>query len=613
VSEPADRLARAPGSPQPGVADSVARPAAGASVDNLAIARGYHQRSKHRLDAYAAGPDSLDWDSQPDPFRRYLGAPLTQLSLAADSDTTPWSALFEPGAIAPRAFDHESVGLLLELSMALSAWKQAGPDRWSMRVNPSSGNLHPTEAWLLCLGVAGIADGVHHYAPREHGLEQRASFAPSPAGDGAVANRSPRMAVALSSIQWREAWKYGERAFRYCQLDTGHAVGALRYATALLGWRLQLVDCGTAQLAALLGLDREANFVAAEREEPELLFELLPQELRKASGTDHASIANAAHVTNTADAPASASLRCWPAAIDWQGTPNRLDRHPMYRWPVIDAVALATRVPGTSVPPPAMDSSTAKLASASAVSAPAPSSLPPLPRSHQAAATLIRQRRSAQRFDARARMSVEQLWPLLRALHPQRLPFDGPAARVHVLLFAHLVDGLAPGAYLLPRSAAGLALLRNSLPPALELRAVPDAPTDAPLLQLSDNPALAGTLRTLNCHQALGSDAILGFALLAEFNPLPDAHAYRQRLQEAGLIGQALYLEAETLGLRGTGIGCFFDDALHQLLGLPEPAGTAPLQSVYHFTIGQGLTDARIATEPAYAHLLHERKGTSHG
>jgi len=175
------------------------------------------------------------------------------------------------------------------------------------------------------------------------------------------------------------------------------------------------------------------------------------------------------------------------------------------------------------------------------------------------------------------------------------------------------VDGLAPGAYLLPRSAAGLALLRNSLPPALELRAVPDAPTDAPLLQLSDNPALAGTLRTLNCHQALGSDAILGFALLAEFNPLPDAHAYRQRLQEAGLIGQALYLEAETLGLRGTGIGCFFDDALHQLLGLPEPAGTAPLQSVYHFTIGQGLTDARIATEPAYAHLLHERKGTSHG
>jgi hypothetical protein len=181
---------------------------------------------------------------------------------------------------------------------------------------------------------------------------------------------------------------------------------------------------------------------------------------------------------------------------------------------------------------------------------------------------------------------------------------------VHVLLFAHRVDGLAPGAYLLPRSNAAGDLLRHSLPEALELAPVPDAPPDAPLLRLNENPALAGTLRTMNCHQALGSDAILGFALLAEFNPLPDAAAYRARLQEAGLIGQVLYLEAEALHMRGTGIGCFFDDALHQLIDLPESAAvSAPLQSVYHFTVGEPLTDARIATEPPYAHLLTDPEG----
>jgi SagB-type dehydrogenase family enzyme len=550
------------------------------AVNNLAVARGYHQRSKHRLDAFAAGPDSLDWDNQPDPFRRYTGAPFTPLPLSADSITTPWSALFVPGAIAPHAFNCAHVGLLLELSMGLSAWKQAGPDRWALRVNPSSGNLHPTEAWLLCQGVRDIADGVHHYAPRQHALEQRASIAPLPTD----ARSTPRIAVALSSIQWREAWKYGERAFRYCQLDVGHALGALRYAAALLGWRLQALTCGTDQLAALLGLDREADFAHAEREEPELLFELLHR-----------------------DAPATASLSGWPAATAWHGTPNRLDRHPMYRWPVIDAVAQATRAPTAPTAPmlPAVsDTRAADLTTAT-------------PAVHEAgdmpAATLIRQRRSAQRFDARARMPVAQLWPLLRALQAQRLPFDGAAAQVHVLLFAHRVDGLSPGAYLLARSAAGAALLRHSLPPELMLHRVPNVPGDVPLLQLSDNPALAGTLRTLNCHQALGSDAILGFALLAEFNPLPDAHAYRQRLQEAGLIGQVLYLEAEAQGLRGTGIGCFFDDALHQLVGLNEPAGTASLQSVYHFTIGLPVSDARIATEPAYAHLLSEREGTPHG
>jgi hypothetical protein len=212
-------------------------------------------------------------------------------------------------------------------------------------------------------------------------------------------------------------------------------------------------------------------------------------------------------------------------------------------------------------------------------------------------------------------MPLNQLWSLLRALHPSRLPFDavsGPA-RVHVLLFAHRVDGLAPGAYLLARSDEGNDLLRRSLPNELELSPVHGAPADAPLLLVSENPALAGTLRTLNCHQALGSDAILGFALLAEFNPLPDAAAYRQRFQEAGLIGQVLYLEAEALGLRGTGIGCFFDDGLHQLLGLPEPAASAPLQSVYHFTVGLPIVDGRITTEAPYTHLLSERQGVQHG
>jgi hypothetical protein len=170
-------------------------------------------------------------------------------------------------------------------------------------------------------------------------------------------------------------------------------------------------------------------------------------------------------------------------------------------------------------------------------------------------------------------------------------------------LFAHRVDGLAAGAYLLPRSANGLSLLRHSLPRSLDLHPVPNAPDDAPLLRLAENPTLAGSLRNLNCHQALGSDAILGFAMLAEFNPLPDAAAYRDRLQEAGLIGQVLYLEAEALHLRGTGIGCYFDDALHQLIGLTEStAASAALQSVYHFTVGLPMGDARITTEPPYAH-----------
>jgi nitroreductase len=386
--------------------------------------------------------------------------------------------------------------------------------------------------------------------------------------------------VGLSSIHWREAWKYGERAFRYTLLDTGHAVGALRYAAALCGWRLLPVPCDSESLAALLGLDRDADFGAAEREEPELLFALCPAE-------------------------AAAADMGLPAlhGAHWHGQANRLDRHPMYRWPVIAEVAAASQ--------PRTTATATTTATTTPIRAAAATRLPPPPRSVTPATTLIRQRRSAQRFDARARMPLSQLWPLLQALHPSRLPFDAlpGAARVHVLLLAHRVDGLAPGAYLLPRSAHGLALLHAHLG-ALQLsQPVPDAP----LLCLAENPALAGTLRTLNCHQALGSDAILGFALLAEFNPLEAGSAYRERFHEAGLIGQALYLEAEAQGLRGTGIGCYFDDALHQLIGLaPAEAGSAALQSVYHFTVGLALDDGRIATETPYAHLRREPTGAPH-
>jgi len=52
--------------------------------------------------------------------------------------------------------------------MGLSAWKAYRETRWALRVNPSSGNLHPTEAYL-------VHDGrIFHYAPREHAVEERA-------------------------------------------------------------------------------------------------------------------------------------------------------------------------------------------------------------------------------------------------------------------------------------------------------------------------------------------------------------------------------------------------------------------------------------------------------
>jgi len=514
----------------------------------------YHERTKHRLERYAAGPETLDWSAQPDPFRSFAGAERIPLPLLADRLSATYSDLHRPGALAPQALTLESVALLLELSLALSAWKEYGPDRWSLRCNPSSGNLHPTEGYVVCRNVEGLEDGVYHYFSREHALERRAQPVETNAGGG-----PPCLFIGLSSIHWREAWKYGERAFRYCQLDIGHAIGALRYAAAALGWGLRLVNsAGTGEVASLLGLDRTANFIGAEAEEAELLLEVTA-----ASGTVF-------------------SLPLF-GDLDWTGTANVLDPHPMYHWPVIDEVAAASRCPGGAQP-----------ALPTAVYPPR-SGLPTV-----TASTLIRQRRSAQRFDRNFEWEADECYALLDALLARECaPWDvwNSETALHPVLFVHRIKGLAPGLYALPRTASGEPKLRSALRQDFAWTQPEGCPAHLPLFLLAEGGCMAAA-RTIDCHQAIAADSAFALGMLAEFEDTLSTAPWRYRrlYWEAGLLGQALYLEAEARGLRGTGIGCYFDDAFHELLGLSGKA----FQSLYHFTVGKPLSDPRITTEAPY-------------
>ena len=240
----------------------------------------YHETTKHHFNRFARSAGFLDWATQPDPFRRYSGASLSPLSREPLAASVPYDALYA-GRAPTLPVDLASVSELLRCSMGLSAWKQYQSTRWALRVNPSSGNLHPTEAYIVWNGV------VHHYAPREHALEQRAAFVgrvpldppdPELVGRGfSPGNDDQWLLVGLSSIFWREAWKYGERAFRYCQHDLGHALGALRLSAARLGWRVHLLSTWSdAEIATLLGLDRDDDFANAEREAPECLAIVAP-------------------------------------------------------------------------------------------------------------------------------------------------------------------------------------------------------------------------------------------------------------------------------------------------------------------------------------------------
>ena len=136
----------------------------------------YHERTKHHFHRYAASPGYMDWATQPDPFRRYQGADLVRLPLAKPGRPLPYWQLYALGDVSSEPLSLESISLFFRYALSLTAWKRFHDTTWSLRANPSSGNLHPTEGYAVLPAIdrLGDAPAVYHYAPKEHALERRA-------------------------------------------------------------------------------------------------------------------------------------------------------------------------------------------------------------------------------------------------------------------------------------------------------------------------------------------------------------------------------------------------------------------------------------------------------
>lgn len=219
----------------------------------------WHERTRE-----TPPPAPLDPATEPVAFRRYKGSELLPLDLPPGGGGPAWDDLFRPGAVPAAPLDRASVSALFHDSLAVSAWVGEGEDAFSLRVPPSAGNLHPTESYLLG-AVPGLRSrpALFHYSPFDHGLEVRREL---PQGVGTP------LLVGLSAVPWRCAWKYGERAFRLCHLDAGHAAAAVAVAAAIQGWTAHLVEMADDDLASLLGIRGRDH-----DERPVCLLTLLPR------------------------------------------------------------------------------------------------------------------------------------------------------------------------------------------------------------------------------------------------------------------------------------------------------------------------------------------------
>lgn len=391
----------------------------------------YHERTKHHPNRYARSPGFLDWENEPDPFRRYEGATVLPLPLGEEDPDGDYRDLYERGKNQFQPFTLRNISKFLELSLGLSAWKSYGGAKWALRMTPSSGNLHPTEAYvILVLSESNHRGGVCHYSPFLHALELRAAF------DERLWLRikdycgASGFFIGLSSIYWRESWKYGERAYRYCNQDIGHAMAALSFAGNLLGWKITYLNSLSDQdVGTLLGFQK-TDWIRYESERPEAMFFV--------------------HDYSEINAPADVPREIVDSfgSLSYIGEPNRLSND--HRdWEVIEEVSSAA------------EKERSQVAKYRYREYPFPEEEVP----SKQAASVIRQRRSALAFDAGTALPKENFLAMLDKTLPRdnAAPFDlglGETS-VDLLIFVHRVSGLEQGLYFFLREESHLGEIRR--------------------------------------------------------------------------------------------------------------------------------------------------------
>ena len=181
----------------------------------------YHNQTKHFPGRYAKSLGYLDWDNQPRDVKEYE-TDFIKLNKGLKLDY-PYESLYKKNP--PQKITLSLISEFLKNSAFINAKKSVGHSSWYVRVNPSSGNLHPEEIYIV------YKDSFYHFNPKKFSLEILATAKKDLVKGGFL--------VFITSIPLREAWKYGERALRYTLLDTGHLLASMRFSSNLLGLNMK--------------------------------------------------------------------------------------------------------------------------------------------------------------------------------------------------------------------------------------------------------------------------------------------------------------------------------------------------------------------------------------
>jgi SagB-type dehydrogenase family enzyme len=385
-------------------------------------------------------------------------------------------------------------------------------------------------------GFTDVDDGLYHYRVDQHALELRSPGAWTQHLAKALLipwAAESSLIVGLTSIFWREAWKYRDRAYRYCCHDLGHAMMSLLLAARALGLPGgAIAHFADSRLTRALGL----------------------------TGGDEAPMAFLVFGSNNSSTQVPTLTQ-----ETFVGVPNELSVEEV-PYELLLGIHRSTILPDIADLTPHLPAANPAMAGGR----------PPLPGRFRDTArdsnlgVIARRRRSALDFDARTppmeRSEMEQL--LDYATRDWRADwrgnFGGEGAEagraadfVTLYLYVHRVRDCEPGVYRWDGSSRGLEELHRG--------------------------NVERVAAYLSLEQALAGNACLAVSMVADLAAAAKIfgnRGYRYVHFEAGAIGQRLYLGAEALGWNATGIGAFYDDDVHRYLGFLEETDGSVSSSV---------------------------------
>ena len=477
----------------------------------------YHNATKHTYWSVRGG-HGLDWPNQPLPFKIYKDVESARLP----RDGGPITAgLLEAMGTRPSSFEGKAVpdlGLLariLYFSAGITKRMPYTGGEIFFRAAACTGALYHIDLYLVCGNIPGLDAGVYHFGPHDFGLVQlrkgdyRGALVRASGEEPAVAEAP--VTVALADTHWRNAWKYGARAYRHAFWDSGTLLANMLAAASGAGVPARVVTSFVDDdVHQLLGLESERESVIA-------LVPLGRDPGHEVEDTPHAK------PLNLPTEPLSPKMVEYPAIYDFHRS---------------SSLATGEEVRAVRC---GMPESQARDAAEELIA---------LPRGGEGLNdrtledTIVR--RGSTRAFAHQPITLEQL---STALDCATLGIDADfltpfgSSLNRLFLIVNAVDGLSPGAYLYHRESHALETLKEG-----------DFRREAGYLGL---------------EQRIPADASVNVYMLTDLDRVMSAfgnRGYRMAELESGIIGGRLYLAAYGTGFGASGL-TFYDDEVVEFFG----------------------------------------------